>query len=90
MSGTGITNLLKQLHGALEQSNAVSDEDRLLLRQLSLDIHELLDKPDSGFDAGRRPLLGRLRDAITRFEVTHPDITATLATVSKTLADMGI
>jgi len=90
MSDTGIPDLLKRLHGALEKSNAISDEDRDLLRQLSLDIHELLDQRGGGIDADRRSTLGRLQDAILRFEVTHPHITATLAAVSQQLADMGI
>jgi hypothetical protein len=90
MSDSGIPDLLQRLHGALEKSNAISDEDRKLLRQLSLDIHELLDKPGGGIGAERSSLLGRLRDAILRLEVSHPHLTETLGTVSKQLADMGI
>jgi hypothetical protein len=29
-------------------------------------------------------------EAVTRFEVLHPDLTGTLAQVSKALGDMGI
>lgn len=90
MSGTAITELLKRLHGALEDSKSISDGDRKLLKQLSLDIRELLARPNGAADAGQGSILVRLQEAVTRFEVTHPDITGTLAAVSKTLSDMGI
>ena len=90
MSGTAVTDLLRRLQGELERAKSVSDEDLKLLRQLSLDIHELLDRPRGATDEHRRSMLDRLQEAITRFEVTHPDITGALAAVSQKLADMGI
>jgi hypothetical protein len=32
----------------------------------------------------------RLQSAVTRFEVSHPDLTAAMAQVGKQLGDMGI
>ena len=90
MSGTAITDLLTRLHGALEGSTSISDGDRKLLKQLSVDIQELLARPNGSADARHGSILVRLQDAVTRFEVTHPDITGTLAAVSKRLSDMGI
>jgi hypothetical protein len=90
MSETAITELLKGLHGALEGSTSISEEDRKLLKQLSLDIQELLARPSGAADATHRSVLARLQEAIYRFEVTHPDLTGALAAVSKRLSDMGI
>jgi hypothetical protein len=90
MNDTAITELLKQLHRTLEASTSISDGDRKLLKQLSLDIHELLARPSATSDARHRSVLARVQDAVARFEVSHPDLTAALAAVSKVLADMGI
>jgi hypothetical protein len=90
MSDIAITELLKQLHGALENSPSIGDKDRELLKQLSLDIQGLLAKPGEAGSAKHESTVAGLEDAIVRFEVTHPDITGVLAGVSKALADMGI
>ena len=90
MSEIAITELLKQLHSALETTPSISEKDRALLRQLSLDIQGLLTQP-GGLKGAKSPsTTAGLQDAIVRFEVTHPDITGVLAGVSKALADMGI
>lgn len=88
MSDPTVTNLLKQLHEKLEGTSTISEADRELLRKLSADIEGLLDVPPAGND--RDGLLERLRTEVTRFEVSHPDLTATLSHVSKALGDMGI
>jgi hypothetical protein len=61
-----------------------------LLRQLSVDIQALLARPGAATRATHQSITIRLQEAVTRFEVSHPDFTATMAQVSKTLADMGI
>jgi ElaB/YqjD/DUF883 family membrane-anchored ribosome-binding protein len=89
MQNDAIDELLKQLHAALQDAKTITDKDRDLLRQLSADIEAVLAK--SGAPATKHPTLaGQIGDAVTRFEVTHPDLTDVLARVSKVLADMGI
>ncbi len=90
MSDQGVTNLLKQLHTTLEGTRTISDTDRELLKMLAADIDGLLAGSGSAADAGRAGLVARLRTEVTRFEVSHPDLTATLSHVSKALGDMGI
>ena len=90
MSGSAITELLKRLHDALGDSTSLSDADRKLLQQLARDIHDHLARPDAASDARQGSILVRLQEAVTRFEVSHPDLTATMAQASKALADMGI
>jgi hypothetical protein len=90
MSDNAITDLLKQLHGALENAPSIGEKDRELLRQLSLDIQGLLERQGGTADAKHQSTVAGLQDAIVRFEVSHPDITGVLAGMSKALADMGI
>jgi len=90
MNDEAIRNLLKQLHGMLRGATATTEQDRELLRQLAADIQALLAKPGAVTHASRQTITGRLQEAITRFEVSHPDLTATVARVSQALADMGI
>jgi tRNA C32,U32 (ribose-2'-O)-methylase TrmJ len=90
MNDETVRNLLKQLHGMLDGATSVTDEDRELLQQLSADIQALLAKPGAATRATRRTTVGQLRAAVTRFEVSHPDLTAVMAQVTKALGDMGI
>ncbi len=90
MSNQAIRNLLQQLHGTLKDSTSISEDDRELLRQLSGDIQALLARPGEMTSAKRRSLADQLLAAITRFEVSHPDLTSAMAQVSTALADMGI
>ena len=90
MNDTAVSILLKQLHTTLEGAPSISETDRELLRQLSVDIQALLARPGALADQGGPSVVDRLQTAITRLEVSHPDLTATLAQVSKTLGDMGI
>ena len=90
MANDSLPDLLNRLHAALGDKRVVTPEDRALLGQLSADIQGLLAR--SGAPAGdtHMGLASRLRDGITRFEVSHPDLTALMAQISKKLADMGI
>ena len=88
MSDPTVTNLLKQLHEKLEGTSTITETDRELLRKLSADIEGFLDVSPADHD--RNGLIERLRTEVTRFEVSHPDLTATLSHVSKALGDMGI
>jgi hypothetical protein len=85
-----VGDLLKQLHTKLEGATSIAEKDRELLQQLSVDIQALLVHPGAVKGAKPDPILHRLKEAVTRFEVSHPDLTATLAQVSKALGDMGI
>jgi hypothetical protein len=89
-NGASITDLLKRLHAELGGTNPISDADRELLRQLSADIQSRLARRGAAGEPRQPSLTGRIGEAIARFEVSHPDLTAVLAQVNKALADMGI
>ncbi len=88
MSDSPLRNLLTQLHHTLEGSGPITDEDRQLLRQLSADIQDALAEPGSPREGGS--LVDRLQGSITRFEVSHPELSAAMLQASKQLGDMGI
>lgn len=91
MSDSHVTDLLKTLHTTLEGTRTISDTDRELLKKLAADIDGLLAEPGAGATGpGREGIVERLRAEVTKFEVSHPDLTATLSHVSKALGDMGI
>jgi len=87
MSESSVRELLKQLHETLGSKTTLTDADRELLKQLTADIQSLLERTGEG----RQPTLAdQLQAAVTRFEVTHPDLTAAMSRAAKTLGDMGI
>ena len=89
MNDEAFRNLLKQLHSMLG-ATSITEKDRELLEQLSADVQALLARPGAATRATHQSIIVRLQEAVSRFEVSHPDFTATMAHVSKTLADMGI
>lgn len=90
MIDEALSNLLKTLHSALNSATIVTEKDRELLKQLSVDIEALLAQPGAITRARHQSIIDQLRVAVTLFEVSHPDLTATMAQVSKALGDMGI
>jgi len=90
MDERAITELLKELHARLQSTNSITERDRQLLTQLSIDIHSLLAHPGGLPAASHVSVLDRLRGSIASFEASHPDLTDVMARVSKALADMGI
>ena len=90
MNETAIKTLLNQLHSTLDGTSAITEKDRELLAQVSADIRALLAQPGVPTAAKHQTTIDRLQTAITRFEVSHPDLTATMANMIKRLADMGI
>jgi ElaB/YqjD/DUF883 family membrane-anchored ribosome-binding protein len=90
MTVNPLRNLLKQLHHTLDGSPSIAPEDRALLKQLSADIQAVLAKSGAPAGTSHKTIVDQLQAAVTRFEVSHPDLTATMAQVSKQLGDMGI
>jgi hypothetical protein len=90
MSNEAIRDLLQKLHTTLGGATSITGEDRELLKQLAADIQTLLAQPADVSHATRQSITDRLVSAVTRFEVSHPDLTATLTQVSNKLGDMGI
>jgi len=90
MNDEVIGSLIKQLHSTLEGRSSITGKDREQLEQLSADLQAVLAMPGVVTPSRHQGIIDRLREAISRFEVSHPDLTATMAQVSTTLSDMGI
>jgi hypothetical protein len=90
MANDSLPDLLNRLHTALDERRVLTTEDRALLDQLSADIQALLARSGAPTGDVHAGFASRLGGAITRFEVSHPDLTTLMAQVSKKLADMGI
>ena len=90
MNDSSVRDLLTQLHAALEGTTQISERDRELLEQLSVDIQATLARPDASAGAAHPTLGARLQAAIAQFEVSHPKLTVAMAQAAKQLGDMGI
>jgi Domain of unknown function (DUF4404) len=92
MTDDSVRELLSKMHDTLSGATPpmTSEEDRRLLAQLSADIQAILARPGAAAERGPQTIAEQLQAAVTRFEVTHPDLTATMARAAKTLGDMGI
>jgi Domain of unknown function (DUF4404) len=90
MTDNSIRALLKKLHHTLDGTPSIAPEDRALLKQLSADIQAILAKSGAPAGTSHKSIIDQLQTAVTRFEVSHPDLTATMEQVSKKLGDMGI
>ena len=84
MENKELERLLEKLHAELEKVDSVDENGMQLLRGIEQDINELLNQTD------RDTMLGRLREAIQQFEVSHPTLTAMLSEISSILNIAGI
>jgi tRNA C32,U32 (ribose-2'-O)-methylase TrmJ len=83
-----LRQLLEQLHHELEQADNIDERGQELLRDLSGDIRDLLARAEP--ETNDTSLLTRLGDSISYLEVTHPQLTNTLARILETLSNAGI
>jgi len=88
MTDNNLSKLLEQLHNELDNTEAVDEKGRELLRTLSTDIDELLERSEG--EQSDDSLLGRLQESIDHFEVTHPTLTSALSHIMNTLNNAGI
>jgi len=84
MENKELEKLLEKLHAELEKVDHMDEDGMKLLRGIEKDINELLHQTD------RDTLVGRLREAIEKFEVSHPTLTTMLSEISSILNIAGI
>ena len=87
MSEKEFGKLLQQVHDELEDTDKVSDKERVLLADLMQDIRVRLG--DSAEDE-EHGLGDRLSDAVEQFTQSHPTLAFTLRRMMDALAKMGI
>lgn len=88
MDDKELRELLEKVHAEIEQTQSVDENGRELLRDLEADIRSLLARSQK--KQSEPPVVERLDNAIKYFEVTHPDLTATLSELMTILSNAGI
>ena len=82
-----LSQILEELHEALDASGDLADDAREELRSAAADIQETLDR--AGDDASGS-LRRRLNAALESFEESHPRLTEVVGRMADALSDMGI
>jgi hypothetical protein len=88
MNNQEIDKLLEKLKNEIEGIQPDDEKGQELLRELSVDIRELLERAESKQPAPS--MMKRLETSIDHFEVTHPDLTAALSSLFSILSNAGI
>ena len=83
-----LRELLEKVHAEIEKTQSVDENGRELLRDLESDIRGLLARSQE--KQTEPPIVERLDNTIKYFEVTHPDLTATLSELMTILSNAGI
>jgi len=88
MNNQEIDKLLEKLNKEIEGIQPDDEKGQKLLRELSADIRELLERAESKQPAPS--MVERFEASIEHFEVTYPDFTAALSSLSTILSNAGI
>ena len=88
MNSQEVDKLLEQLNKEIEGIQPDDEKGQELLRELSEDIRELLERAESKQPAPS--MLERIEASIEHFEVKYPDLTAALSSLSNILNNAGI
>ena len=88
MENQRLSKQLQELQTQLQQAKTLEQNDREALLQLVKDIQSTLVR--TGESGEYESAVQKLEDAVQRFEVTHPQMTAAMARVINSLSTMGI
>jgi len=88
MENQRLNKQLQELQTQLQQAKTLDENDRDALSQLVKDIQSTLAR--TGKSEEYESAVQKLEDAVQRFEVTHPQMTAAMARVINSLSNMGI
>lgn len=88
MNNQELDDLLAKLHKEIEGLQSVDEKGQDLLRDLSSDIRELLERTEEKKAAPS--MLERMETSIDHFEVTHPELTSALSSLFTILSNAGI
>jgi cell division septum initiation protein DivIVA len=88
MNNQEIDELLEKLNKEIEEIQPDDEKGQELLRELSADIRELLERAESKQPAPS--MMQRIQASIDHFEISHPELTAALSSASAILSNAGI
>jgi hypothetical protein len=90
MDDPEFNKLLEQLHQEIEHTRNVGGKEKALLRDLSGDIRNLLDRSDSE-DMQVPPVsVEKLEETIGLLEISHPTLTSLMSRLLAILSNAGI
>jgi hypothetical protein len=81
---------LHQLHDEIENTKAVDEKGRKLLRDLEGDISALLERSEETAVQVHPSIIRRLEGALDHFEVTHPELTMLISRLLDSLSAAGL
>lgn len=90
MADPELCKMLEELHHEIEETETVDEKERELLRELSIDIRELLERCEAEEMDDRPMTVRRLEEAIDSLAVNYPTLTAMLSNMSRILSNAGI
>jgi hypothetical protein len=90
MNDRELCKLLKQLQREINETQSVDEKELELLRELGLDIRELLERCEAEQVQTRPLTMQRWEDAIDSLAVSHPTLTDLLTNISRILSNAGI
>ncbi len=80
-----LDQLLEKLKNEIEGIQPDDEKGQALLRELSADIRDLLERAEA-----KQSMLQRFQAYMDHFEITHPELTAALSSLSNILSNAGI
>ena len=90
MDDSELRDTLEKLHQELEQTENLDDESRQRLQHLMIDIRTILEREGSSSIEQYQSLGDQLNEAIQRYELSHPSLTAALSHALNILSGIGI
>ena len=85
-----LRELLENLDREIERTDSVDEKGEELLRDLSKDIADLLERSEKDNAQPHLRTLRQLEDTLEYFEVSHPDLTMIISKLLDTLSNSGI
>jgi hypothetical protein len=90
MDNPELCELLEQLQREIEETETVDEKELELLRDLGVDIRELLERCQAEQVQAQPLIIRRWDDAIESLAVNHPTLTAMISNISRILSNAGI
>jgi Domain of unknown function (DUF4404) len=90
MDNQELRKLLHQLHDEIKNTRTVDEKGSELLRALEEDISALLEHSGENPVQVHPSIVQRLENALSHFEITHPNLTLLISRLLDSLSNAGI
>jgi hypothetical protein len=90
MENDDLRTLLHQLDDEIKNTHTVDKKGSELLRSLEVDINTLLERSGENPVSMHPSVTQRFEDALSYFEVTHPQLTGVISKLLESLSNAGV